>query len=152
MKTNNISLGKLQINRLYSIQVLYAFKYNMIEMLQKKTALNIVTLGYLIRRSFVKTLISKAMTLQSVVLARTHRLALYTIENSYRLKDLDLMARFYELPEQYSHCAFKAISVSYCECKPCFRMMLKSFPCSERVLFLIYTLSSWTVDYSNLCA
>lgn len=66
-------------------------------------------------------------------------------------RDCDLMVRFYELPEQYSHCALKAISVSYCECKPHFRMMLKSVPCSERVLFPIYTLPLWIVDYSNLC-
>lgn len=119
----------------------------------KRTALNIVTLGYLIRRSFVKTFISKAMTLQSVVLARTHRLAFCTTERIHLdSRDCDLMARFYESPEPYSHCAFKAISVSYCECKPRFRMVLKSVPCSERVLFPIYTLLSLIVDCSNLCA
>lgn len=55
-------------------------------MLQKRTELNIVTLSYLIKHWFGKTLISKAMTLQSVVLARTQRLAFYTMKDSHGLK------------------------------------------------------------------
>lgn len=48
--------------------------------------------------------------------------------------DCDLMAKFYESPEQYSHCAFKAISVSCCECKAHFGMMGQYFSCFERIL------------------
>lgn len=103
-------------------------------MLQKGTELNIVTLGYLIRHWFGKTLISKAMTLQSVILARTHRLAFYTMEDSHGSSDCGLIAKFYESPEQYSYCAFKAISVSCCECKTHFRMTGQCVSCFERVL------------------
>lgn len=48
--------------------------------------------------------------------------------------DCGLMAKFYESPEQYSHCAFKAISVSCCECKTHFGMMGQCIPCIEGIL------------------
>lgn len=67
-------------------------------------------------------------------------------------RDCDLMARFYESPEQYSHCAFKGITMSSCESKPSFRMVLISVSGSETVLLPIYSHPLLTADYTNLCA
>lgn len=55
-------------------------------MLDKRAELNIVILGYLIIHWFGKTLISRAMTLQSVLLASTPGLAFYIMEDSHGLK------------------------------------------------------------------
>lgn len=77
-------------------------------MLQKKT-FNIFSFGYLIKSSFVKTLISKVRSLQSVVLGKTTGWHFIPWRTDMDSRDCDLMIRLYVLLEQCSNYVFKLL-------------------------------------------